>query len=477
MPDIDLELLSATALQATDLMTVRRGAGPTYSMALVAPVTAPVATRIYRATNQSIPTGAGYTSLSWSAAAYEANGDFWTSGATITIPETGYYQIFAEATFDGTGLLGAATCNMQILLNGATVIGDDEKQVMVNGKAPMWVMAQRLFTAGDTLVVQVKHSDAGAVNILAQGDHSPDIILAKIGGAKGDPGTGFDGDFITMPTALAAPAASDPATIRVFGRTVAGRAMLGSTGPSGLDTLYQPHIGRNAVTSWLPSGNSVTVTTLRASAFKATGAATASTVAVTNRHTRMKRIDYLVTTAAATAVAGFLSADRVFSIGAATSGDGGFHFIGRWGPATGVATVTHRAFFGLSNNAGVPTDVDPSSLINSVGMGYDTADANVQVIIRGAGAAVKIDLGASFPKPTADRTAVYELAMFAPPGTPQVLNWQVTDIVSGATATGQATTGLPVDSMLLAPRGYVSVGGTSSVVGLAFMGLTIETDY
>lgn len=144
-----------------------------------------VAGRIYRNTNQSIPTGAGYTSLSWSTVGYETGGDFWTSGATITIPETGLYQITTEATFDGTGLIAMTTCNMQILVNGATVIGEDEVQVAVGAKGSLFVFAQRNFTAGDTILTQVKHSDAGSVNVLAQGDHSPDIIFAKVGGAVG----------------------------------------------------------------------------------------------------------------------------------------------------------------------------------------------------------------------------------------------------------------------------------------------------
>jgi hypothetical protein len=54
----------------------------------------------------------------------------------------------------------------------------------------MWAMAQRSFTAGDTIKVQVKHSDTGSVNLISQGDHSPDIIITKLTGAKGDPGAG-----------------------------------------------------------------------------------------------------------------------------------------------------------------------------------------------------------------------------------------------------------------------------------------------
>ncbi|HRE27332.1 MAG TPA: hypothetical protein PK954_11910, partial [Anaerolineales bacterium] len=174
---------------------------------------------------------------------------------------------------------------------------------------------------------------------------------------------------------------------------------------------------------------------------------------------------------------GFRSAAAQFAIGAATDGDGGFHYVCRWGPATGVSTATMRAFVGMANTTAAPTDVEPSTITNIIGMGWDAADANVQIMHRGTGAVTKINLGASFPVPTADRTAVYELALFSQPGTTQVVNYEVTDLVSGAVATGTITTNLPTTSTLLAPRGWMSVGGTSSVIGIALMGLYIETDY
>ena len=87
----------------------------------------------------------------------------------------------------------------------------------------------------------------------------------------------------------------------------------------------------------------------------------------------------------------------------------------RWGPATGVTNASHRAFAGMRNTIAAPTDVDPSTLTNICGMGYDAADTNIQFMHNdGAGRATKIDLGAAFPKPNADRTAVYEIAMFCP---------------------------------------------------------------
>ena len=111
-------------------------------------------------------------------------------------------------------------------------------------------------------------------------------------------------------------------------------------------------------------------------------------------------------------------------------------------------------------------------------MGYDAADTNIQFMHNdGSGTATKIDLGASFPKPNVDLTSVYEVALFAPPGTTQSLSYEVTNLVSGAVATGTITTDIPTAATLLNLYSYMSVGGTSSVIGFATMGLYIESDY
>jgi hypothetical protein len=53
----------------------------------------------------------------------------------------------------------------------------------------------------------------------------------------------------------------------------------------------------------------------------------------------------------------------------------------------------------------------------------------------------------------------------------------VVDLVSGAGATGTITTDLPGTTTYICPQMHLSVGGTSSVIGVAIMGLYIETDY
>ena len=148
-----------------------------------------VITRIRRNSNQSIPTGASYTNIDFTTSAYQEGGVFWTTGSDIIIPENGYYQIFAEATFDGSGLATIITANMQILLEGGLTIAEDEKQVAINATASLLCIAQRFLSTGDVIQVQVKHTNVASVDILAQGDHSPDIILNKINGTTGYTGS------------------------------------------------------------------------------------------------------------------------------------------------------------------------------------------------------------------------------------------------------------------------------------------------
>lgn len=279
---------------------------------------------------------------------------------------------------------------------------------------------------------------------------------------------------LTLPLALtpATPAADN---LAVYMKKQANRAMLAIMGPSGLDTTLQPFLGGNKVKWWNPAGNATTITAEGAAALTATGTATAVNVAVTNIYTRQRALEYLVTTAATTAVAGFRDAVAQMFRGAA-AGEGGFFIVVRWGPSTGVATTTNRAFVGLTSATTAPTDVQPSSLTNMIGMGWDAADTNIQMMTNdGTGTATKTDLGASFPVPTADRTKSYELALFCAPGGTTVY-WQVTDLGTNATSTGSITTDYPANTTLLALRGWMSAGGTSSVIGIALMNGYIETD-
>ena len=204
------------------------------------------------------------------------------------------------------------------------------------------------------------------------------------------------------------------------------------------------------------------------------GTVTAAAYNLTTKYNSLRRVDYLVTTAAATAVAGFRT-NLMMGRGAAGV-VGGYKVRLRCGPATGVAVATHRFFLGLRNSAGAPTDVNPSTLVNMIGIGWDSGDARVMLMHNDAsGTATKTDLGASFPKPTTDRSVIYELHLSCTNGGAYV-DWTLNEIISGATASGQITSAnQPAATTTLAVSCYASVGGTSSVVGVTVMDLYHET--
>lgn len=308
------------------------------------------------------------------------------------------------------------------------------------------------------------------------GGASGEVQFNNAGSFGGAADVQIEGGQLRLP-AIATPAAPAADGLKLFCRKVAGRVMPAFMGPSGLDSSLQPSFARNKMGLFLPAGNGGADAQVGI-AVSATGTATTESVATTNLHNYMRRRSWRVTTASTTAVAGLRGGALQWTLGGPSAGLGGFHLVWRWGPATGVATATHRAFVGMRNTTAAPTDVNPSTLTNMFGMGYDSADTNIQFMHNdGAGTATKIDLGSGFPKPGTDLTAVYEIALFAPPGTTQTLGYEVTNLVTGAVATGIVTTDIPATTTLLTPYGYMSVGGTSSVIGFATMGLYIESDY
>ena len=291
-----------------------------------------------------------------------------------------------------------------------------------------------------------------------------------------------DAGQVTLPN-LASPVAPATGTISLVGTQLAGAFDApGFVGPDGILHSVQENLGEFTVMRYQPQPNSTTTTGDGSLLVGATGTATAAAIATTNLQAMMRRVEVLVTTAAATAVAGLRVTSNMVRVGRNANAPGGFLARCVWGPATGVATATNRAFAGMLTTA-VPGDTEPSALVNCVGMGWDAADANIQIMHNDStGTCTKIDLGASFPVSTVDRTEVYELQLYAPDSLTQSVAWRViryntTGKTIAAEASGVITTNLPSVTTLLAMRAHMSVGGTSSVIGLAVMGFYLATVY
>lgn len=275
-------------------------------------------------------------------------------------------------------------------------------------------------------------------------------------------------------------AAPSAGGLKLFSRNVAGRSLPAFMGPSGLDSALQAFLARNKIAWFNPPGNATTVQVMGMAAPSATGTATAASVAVTNIHTVMRRLEYAVTTASATAVAGSRSTALQYHIGDVANNLGGFTFVARFGPSRGVASnATRRGFAGLTSNTGAPTDANPSAgttWANMIGVGHDAADTNWQIMHRtGTGTVVKVDTG--IPKAYADNSEMFELALFSAPGATPSVGYKFTRLSDGVSFEGTITSDLPSATQLLTWQIWNSVGGTSSVIGVSVASVYIETDY
>lgn len=294
-----------------------------------------------------------------------------------------------------------------------------------------------------------------------------------------------------MPTQIATPFDRSPVDgsdfaipaaglLRTGGLRRAGRSMLAFAEYGMARPLpFQSHIGHTHARV-VKAVAGVAAPSAVGIAMTATGTNTLAASANTSYYTQLPKTEYLVTTAATTAVAGVRSSQAEFWRGNA-AGQGGFYFNAVWGPATGPSTTagTLRLFAGLVGATGAPTDVDPSTITQCIGMGCDSTDTQLQFMYHtGTAAITKVPIGSSlqFPKPSTDRFDVYMLELYCPPND-SYIGWRVTNLRSGAVAYGQANSNLPAASTFLNPRICASVGGTSSVVGVALMSMYIETPY
>lgn len=269
--------------------------------------------------------------------------------------------------------------------------------------------------------------------------------------------------------------ASTPAAgVTLFTRVIANRRVPAYEPPSGVDSILQPFFGRNAVGAFRahPGGTGLTGMGLTLSA---TGTATATAPASTNLATSTVAVEFAVTTAATSAVGGFRVATAASGLtmwrGNAAN-LGGFTMICRFRSMRAWPS-TQRCFVGLSSLTAAPTDVQPSSLTNMMGVGHDAADTNWFIMYNdGTATATKVDTGIA--RPTADNQLL-EIIIYCKPNDTTVY-FQFTELVAGTTFSTSTTTDIPASTQFLSPRGYKSVGGTSSTVGLGVVSLYTEAD-
>ena len=268
--------------------------------------------------------------------------------------------------------------------------------------------------------------------------------------------------------------------ITMYSKSIGGRIMPKWIGPSGVDTAVQPFIAGNKIGYWCPPGNAATLPgVLGYTAPTTVGTVTARTVTTTSLFSRMRRLGVV-----SVATVGGLASIRV-AVAQVTIGNGdgygGFHKVLRFGVSDAATVAGARMFIGMSSSVAAPTNVEPSALLNCIGIGNGASDANLKLFYGGSVAQTPINLGANFPANTLS-TDVYELVLFSPPNQNGVVHYRVTRLNTGDVAEGTLPTAngivLPSTATLLTYQwGYRTNNATALAVGLDIMSDYIETDY
>jgi hypothetical protein len=286
---------------------------------------------------------------------------------------------------------------------------------------------------------------------------------------------------LLSPQDFAGSIAGPPATgaVRVGGRTLAGGDFLAMRAAQGIERLVQPMLGRTAVAVWFGTGGSA-LNPIGVLAPTTVGTATTrppSAAAV--MATRSKRTGY-VSAATAGALASIYGTTGLVAPGSG-AGIGGFLAVFRFVIADAATVSGARMFVGLSATLSAPTNVEPSTLTNSIGIAQLSTSGNLQIVFGGSAAQPPVDLGAGFPA-NGGSSDLYELILFSDPVDATKIGWRVERLNTGTVAEGSLAntvpgTTLPSATTILAMRHWRTNNATALAVAIDLVAAMVAWDF
>jgi hypothetical protein len=232
------------------------------------------------------------------------------------------------------------------------------------------------------------------------------------------------------------------------------------------------------IARWIPGAGGVVPGVQGFSALSATGTLTARVVAVTNALAREIRNGY-VSAATAAAFSQLRQASTFVTLGNDTLG--GFFFQIMFGCSDAAAVAGARQFVGIQATPLAATNVEPSTLLNCIGVGHGAADTNLKLFTGGSAANAPVDLGANFPINTL-ATDAYVLTLYAPrlpTSAGYKVGWHLNRIGTAFTANGTLTgavgTTLPALTAMLGLQAWRTNNATALAVGLDIGAIIIAT--
>lgn len=222
-------------------------------------------------------------------------------------------------------------------------------------------------------------------------------------------------------------------------------------------------------TSWTGlTGDHWTVGNLTFSGASATGG-TASTNIVTRQNNMA-----FITAAGAGSLAYMIptTASKLIYVGNG-SGVSGFTFGVKFIPNNNISDG--RYFYGLISSTSVPTNVEPSTLTNCIGIAKLAGSANLQLVYGGSAAQTPIDLGVNFPA-NGSKANLYQVEFTSDPNDNTKITYRVERVNTGDIATGNLTnttpgTTLPATTTVLGPTFWLCNNGTASAMEMDFVSM------
>lgn len=379
----------------------------------------------------------------------DAEKSTWNAKASTSVATTSVNGLMSSA--DKTKLDGVAT-NANNYTHPANhppsiITQDTSNRFVTDAEKTAWNGKQSALVSGTNI------KTINGSSILGSGD------LPISGGSSNTPTY----TSVSTPT----PPATDSLTI--FAKNRAGRMMLNTVGPTGLDTALQNALFGNNVYMWLPSNTttaSIAFGTLW-TARNTTGAQATPAKAITNILTNMSRATFSSTTAVNTG-AGTQSAQTTVCR-SNTSAYGGFFFFTRFGMET-ISGTGQQVFIGLNTLNGTLAG-EPSLLNNSIGIAKDSTDTNWFIQSRNASAVTRLDTGVAIVT-----GVVYDFMMFCKPNDTKV-TVRLVNVGTGAVLLDnvEITGTLPVNTTYMYACAHLRNTGTA-INALALNRIYVETD-
>jgi hypothetical protein len=350
-------------------------------------------------------------------------------------------------------------------------------------------------TAGEAVVRKLIAGTNVTFSSTGPDEGTGDVTINAAGGGGGAPGGsntqiqynnngafgGASNAFIVGGNLfLASTTDPTPATngITLYSKAIAGRHMPKYVGPDGIDTILQAGLSGNAVFMMAPQSGTTAPSVWGGTLTTAATMSSQLTITSANpwQATWRKRFQ---TAATAGSTSGCRTAYSRWFRGSA-AGYGGFFFRAQVGQNLNI--TGSQAFVGMCASTAVlaTTAGAVSALINSVGMGYDTTDANTGnwFLIRndGTSTATKVDLGTGAAR--ANTTHGYDLIIYCPAGNATTIYVRIVNIHTNVVVLDTSyTTDIPLVNTGLAFKCEVNNGAVAAATNIEIAKGYIESDY